>query len=200
MEGFLSIFGSMRMCAILVRPVGCCPADCLAWQNFNIGYCMQTFQSDSFILVMIMGTIDFYIFPLSVTLAMTGSQRSAESYTCSLHFLAHVSSDLSEIGCSDKTRKVEHHDTTFEWNLLNQAKSMLFHNASTMHALSQCIQPPPPPPTPLRLCIMLDTTELNILIPVGMTLTFNQWHNDTRKLELVQSFCCKVAMKWPKLS
>ena len=45
-----------------------------------------------------------------------------------------------------------------------------------------------------KLGMMLNTTKLYSLIPSWMTLMFTQGHSVTiGKLELVQSFCCKVA-------
>ena len=45
----------------------------------------------------------------------------------------------------------------------------------------------------LKFGTMLDTTKVNSLIPVWMTLMFTQGYRVVGKLELVQSFCCKVA-------
>ena len=44
-----------------------------------------------------------------------------------------------------------------------------------------------------ELDMMLGTTKLCTLISVLTTLTFTQGHGVMGKLELVQSFCCKVA-------
>ena len=44
-----------------------------------------------------------------------------------------------------------------------------------------------------KLGMVLSTTELNSLIPVWMTFMFTQDHRVMGNLELVQSFCCKVA-------
>ena len=43
-----------------------------------------------------------------------------------------------------------------------------------------------------KLGMMQNTTNLCSLIPLSMTLMFTQGHGFTGKLELVQSFCCKV--------
>ena len=43
-----------------------------------------------------------------------------------------------------------------------------------------------------KLDVMLNT-KLNSLIPVSMTLMYTQGHRILRKLELVLSFCCKIA-------
>ena len=47
-------------------------------------------------------------------------------------------------------------------------------------------------PICFKLDLMLDTIKLFSLIPVSMTLMFTQGHRVAGKLELVQSFCCKV--------
>ena len=44
-----------------------------------------------------------------------------------------------------------------------------------------------------KLGMMLNTTKLYTLIPVSITLVFTQGHRVTGKLELVQSFCFKLA-------
>ena len=44
-----------------------------------------------------------------------------------------------------------------------------------------------------KLGILLNTIRLYSLIPVWMTLMFTDDHRVTGQLELVQSFCCKVA-------
>ena len=44
-----------------------------------------------------------------------------------------------------------------------------------------------------KLGMKLNMTKLYSLIPVWMTLMFIQGHSITGKVELVQSFCCKVA-------
>ena len=49
----------------------------------------------------------------------------------------------------------------------------------------------------LKLCLMLNTAKLCFLFVVWMILMFIQGHRVTGKLELVQSFCCKVA--WSSL-
>ena len=49
-----------------------------------------------------------------------------------------------------------------------------------------------------KLSMMLNTTTLYSMISVWMTLIFIHGHRVTGKLELVQSFCCKV--KWAELS
>ena len=41
---------------------------------------------------------------------------------------------------------------------------------------------------------MINMSKLHFLITVSMTVAFTQGHRVTRKLELVQSFCCKVAV------
>ena len=46
-------------------------------------------------------------------------------------------------------------------------------------------------PVSFKYCVMLDMTELYILIPVEMA--FTQDHRFTRKPELMQSLWCKVA-------
>ena len=48
-------------------------------------------------------------------------------------------------------------------------------------------------PICFKLGMMLHTTKLYCLIPVWMTLMFSQGHRIIGKLELVQSFCYKVA-------
>ena len=48
-------------------------------------------------------------------------------------------------------------------------------------------------PVCFKLGVMLNTTKFYSLIPLLMTLMFTQGHRDRGKLELVQSFCCKVA-------
>ena len=52
-------------------------------------------------------------------------------------------------------------------------------------------------PITFKLGMMIDRTKLYILIPVSMTLTIILSHMVTRKLQLVQSFCCKVAWSSP---
>ena len=47
--------------------------------------------------------------------------------------------------------------------------------------------------------IVLNMTKLCILIPVWMTLIYTQGHRVTGKLELVQSFCYKVAWNNPNI-
>ena len=42
---------------------------------------------------------------------------------------------------------------------------------------------------------VINTTKFYSLIPVWMTLMFTQGHRIMGKLELVQSFCCKVAWR-----
>ena len=44
-----------------------------------------------------------------------------------------------------------------------------------------------------KLDMMISTTKLCIVMPVCITLTFTQSQNVTRKHELVQLFCYKVA-------
>ena len=46
---------------------------------------------------------------------------------------------------------------------------------------------------PFKLSVMIDTSKLYCLIPVLMILTFIQGQRVVRKLEHLQSFCCKVA-------
>ena len=50
-----------------------------------------------------------------------------------------------------------------------------------------------------KLGTMLHTTKFYGLIPVWMTLRFTQGHRITWKLELAQSFCCKVAWSNPNV-
>ena len=40
-----------------------------------------------------------------------------------------------------------------------------------------------------------DSIKLYSMVPVRITLTFAQGHMATRRLELVQSFCCKAARR-----
>ena len=47
-------------------------------------------------------------------------------------------------------------------------------------------------PIHFKLGMMLKTTKLNSLIPVWMSFMFTEGHWVTGKLELVQSFCCKL--------
>ena len=47
-----------------------------------------------------------------------------------------------------------------------------------------------------KLCMMLDTTKLYSLIPVWMAFMFTQGHTVMRHLQLVHSFCCKVAWSY----
>ena len=44
-----------------------------------------------------------------------------------------------------------------------------------------------------KLSMMVDMTTLYILISVLLNVTFTEGHRVMRNLELVQSFCCKVA-------
>ena len=46
---------------------------------------------------------------------------------------------------------------------------------------------------------MKNMAELYILTPVWMILTFTQGHRIVRKLDFVQSFCCKVAWSCPNI-
>ena len=48
-------------------------------------------------------------------------------------------------------------------------------------------------PICFKLWMILDTTKLYSLISSWITLMFTQGHRFTGKLELVHSFCCKVA-------
>ena len=41
--------------------------------------------------------------------------------------------------------------------------------------------------------MIMESSKLNSLTPVKMTLTFTQDHEMTRKLELVQLFFCMIA-------
>ena len=53
-------------------------------------------------------------------------------------------------------------------------------------------------PISFKLGVMIDTSELYLLIPVFMILTLTQGHQVAGKLELVQSSGCKVVcMKYP---
>ena len=45
----------------------------------------------------------------------------------------------------------------------------------------------------IKLVVELGMTKLYNMVPIRMTLTFAQGHKGTRKLEYVQSFCCRVA-------
>ena len=48
----------------------------LCGKNFGIGHCAQPFQPNSFILTMLVGTIEFYhVVPLSLTLAFAGGHK-----------------------------------------------------------------------------------------------------------------------------
>ena len=47
--------------------------------------------------------------------------------------------------------------------------------------------------------MMVDMAKLNVLIPGRMTLTFIQSHRATRKLILLQLFCCKMAWRSPDM-
>ena len=47
-------------------------------------------------------------------------------------------------------------------------------------------------PICFRLGMMLNTTKVCCFIPVWMTLIFTQGHRVMGKVDLVQSFCCKV--------
>ena len=57
----------------------CCPPGqpaVLHGKNFNVGYCKQTFRPNTFILAMLIGTIEFcHFIPLSVTLTLAGGHK-----------------------------------------------------------------------------------------------------------------------------
>ena len=52
-------------------------------------------------------------------------------------------------------------------------------------------------PISFKLSLITDMTMLYFMSPVWMTFTFTDDHRVTRKLQLVQSFCCKVAWSDP---
>ena len=81
----------------------------------NVGHYTQTVKPFFFIPAMLIGTIDFHYFlTLSLTLALPGVTRSAQSKTYWLTFLTHSSSDQDEISCGDEAVQVEHPESTFE--------------------------------------------------------------------------------------
>ena len=54
-------------------------------------------------------------------------------------------------------------------------------------------------PFTFKLGMMVDMTDLYILISVWMSLTFTQGHRLMRTLELVKSFCWKVAQSYTNI-
>ena len=70
----------------------------LVWQNFQVRYYKQTFQSISFVPTMLVGTIDFHHFiPLSLTLIVPGGHKVSAQQTSWLHFLTRFNTDQDEI-------------------------------------------------------------------------------------------------------
>ena len=73
-------------------------------KNFNIGYYMQTFQSNIFIPAMLIGSFDFWPWGYKVS--------TKQNLLAS--FLAHISSHHSEIWCGGEAIYSKYRETTFE--------------------------------------------------------------------------------------
>ena len=87
--------------------------------TLNFKQCTETFQPNLSIPDILKGTIDScHFLPPSVTLTLVWVHRSAESKVCWLCFLTHFSTDQDEY----EAVEVEHPDTNFEWDFLNEEK------------------------------------------------------------------------------
>ena len=89
------------------------------------------------------------------------------------YFLVHFSAEWDYIWCGDEAIQVEHPDTTFEWNLCNQAKQLLFYSLCPK-ILNVGLCSDVYEPVWFELDVMKDTIELSFLILVHMTFTLIQ--------------------------
>ena len=153
-------------------------------KHLNVGYYSQTFQQIIFIPAMHIGTIDFYHFlPLSLTLTLSGISGSVQSKTSWLHVLPHFWTDQDEMWSGLEANQVQHLDTMFQWDVLKHGEinAVLLSTSknsddgmdSNVYELIW-----------FKLCRIIDTIKLYILILVLLTLT--QGHRSARKQKLLR--------------
>ena len=138
----------------------------------NTGHFMQSFQPRLFISAMVIGIINFHHFiPLSLT-------KSVQSKSPWLHFLTHFSADQDEIWYGDQAKiQDQHHDTTFEWDLIKQGKNF---GAGLLSYIWESIW--------FELSMMIDAIELYMLILAWLI----QCHSSARKQKLQCQLSHKV--------
>ena len=98
----------------------CHVISCDCCKNFDIGHYKQTFEPNSLMPAMLRDTIDVTILHHFQWLWLWQVTRSVQSKTCWIHFLAYKSTDQDDIWYGVETNQIEHPDTSFKWDLLNE--------------------------------------------------------------------------------